>query len=630
MMKRNILFLIILSLFTLSRTVVAEQIITLNNGWNLVSFYSDGLEDDTNPLVKDIAQEGIERIFAFINGGWQFYDMISDSGSLGEMSLSYLRNRGVWIKSNREGVNLTLIGEGYTLDGTTLQPGWNLVGLGPNVTDLASLTSYFSQYSQQPLRLFAFDNSSWQFRDMSTQSGSLTTFDSNNGLWIYMIQPLTIGTTDESEFDLGNGLAASLYSTGGVDESAPPREVTIALNDQEYRLSVAEASGYFVQIRDQQGTLYSQVNIDESNRFDLGQITLPHNDDSPPSSSPAKTLYVYGLPNDIGFPALIQGVELYQNSTLIGTITDATSGFVLTEEMLNQEGDFELRKQGYLPTQLTITENARLLYAVMQEEADEITPLNVDSVLEEDSLARPLHSSIATSVPNNGNHSYGAVLLHASGRTNPSRSIKIRISPYRSIDAVVDIDGLASSVESDFNSDHPNAQDSIEQWSWQVIAGSRLQVIDSSSEQVLQDEQLSASFLGSYATIDPYQSQLISGTMEEYLALLCDFGASVSNNLYITEIDIYARSTNGWQRISDGVRFINPALDNSYQPNPVPGENRSPIHNLEDGMFAFTPEERRAVAQQLPTDQLIMTSRHGAALMSQDSQEGGYMTMLSS
>ncbi|QEP43793.1 carboxypeptidase regulatory-like domain-containing protein [Ectothiorhodospiraceae bacterium BW-2] len=569
-------------------TAFSGQTLTLNNGWNLVSLYSEA-EEGRATVAETFAIDGIERIFAFIDGRWQFYDATSNTGSLGAEPLTHLLNRGVWIKtslsSDAPPIELTLTGPSHSLDPNTLSSGWNLIGLGSGLNDIDSFNQQMALYPIRPQRLFAFSNGSWQFRDLTSHSGSLTDLDPHHGLWLYLNTALTLTQNNQttSRIDLGDDLYGYLFAEGTPRDT--PQPLTLRHNNTDYPLTVPQADNYTLQLHDPYGSDYAPLTLS-------GDTDLSDHLAQTERLRPTR-LYVYGLPDQNNPATLLQEVELYQNGTLLGTLTDPVTGFELPP--LSASTELTLKKSGYLDTLLETTDQPTL-YAVMQPATYQSGQLLQNQRLNDDYTAtRPLEASAPLAVPNNGNHQLGAVLLHRSGRDNPNRSLSIRLTPYQSQSAIPDLEQLQSAAAQDFLTEQ-NLTELPERWHWQVIAGSQLDIIDISRETRLTLSERSADSLGAYATIDPYQSQLLQGDLNNYRALLEELRDSRD---YPTSIDLYVRTASGWQKASEGVRIIDP-------------------------LTGYDNQESYAVKGQLPLNRPLITSATPGSLMSQQNSGGLY------
>ncbi|QEP44929.1 DUF5011 domain-containing protein [Ectothiorhodospiraceae bacterium BW-2] len=162
-----------------------SQTLNLTAGWNLIALHTT--PDDSTTVADHFTDSAIERLFAFINNGWQFYDRSSNNGSLGQLPLSQLRNRGIWVKvAAGSSANLTLTGSSQSLDISSLTSGWNLIGSGSSDITVTDFVAQFSSQALQPQRLFAFINNSWSFADVAGSSGSLNTITAGQGVWVYL------------------------------------------------------------------------------------------------------------------------------------------------------------------------------------------------------------------------------------------------------------------------------------------------------------------------------------------------------------------------------------------------------------------------------------------------------------
>ncbi|QEP43817.1 hypothetical protein D5085_12190 [Ectothiorhodospiraceae bacterium BW-2] len=526
--------------------------------------------------------------------------MAGDTGSLGGELLSSLQNRGVWVKvATSTTVEITLGGASATIDPQQLQSGWNLVGFGPELTAIEQMLIHTAANRLQILRLFAFVEGGWQFRDILSEQGSLEQLDPDYGVWVYTQQPLIItqNGVEADTIDLGEGLTATLFATTAGGEMT---DLSFDLGSGEtartVTVSAPSAVSYTLRIGDANDNFYPDI-----------AVTTAANDLT--ALEPFTTglqLYVYGMPAEAGSPTLLQDVAVYSGDNYLDTLIDPVTGLTLDE--LAEGTTLTLQKEGYLDVALTVESGQSVLYAIMQQASSTHGQLIENQYNSDDYVAsRPLDASAPLTVPSNGDHQLGAVLLHRAGRNNPNQSINIRVTPYQGLDAINDVETLSQQVASDFieaysptGASNPDELNSNPFWSWQIIAGAQMEVTDMTTGEVITDR--SSSTLGAYATIDPYQATLISGKAEEYQALLQEFGQSSD---YPAVVDLYVRGAQGWQLASTGVRFIDPTLDEATE-----------------GVDIYDAQESYAVAGQLPLNRLIIAPATTGTLMTQDSGGG--------
>ncbi|QEP44941.1 hypothetical protein D5085_18440 [Ectothiorhodospiraceae bacterium BW-2] len=600
----------------------------------MVSIHSKGSTDDL--LVSEaFAVNGVERIFVY-DSGWKFYDFSSGSGELGGWKVTSILNKGAWVNAS-DNVSITLDGPSSNVNANSLQLGWNLVGLGQGITDITSMVNALDGYVK-PQRIFAYVDGGWQLYDFVTEQGNLTELDSDKGVWIYATEPLfaTINGTASTVIPLFGDFEATIYTSGTASETETEQLTIIIPGQDSVTVTVPKANDYNLQITDSFGNNYAAVRASEGS-FDVSDLSIA-------TSEPV--LFVYGIPSGVGAPTLLQDVEVFLingdgTEQSMGTILDPVEGFRLSLDNVSIFGQkLELRREGFVTTEVVVSNDpAPVIYSIMNGEAPEQSRLLTnEEITDNDVTARVLNAAGPVTMPTLGRNQFGSVIFHQAGRENPNVSINVNVTPYTTLDAVNDLTGLEAAVAADFVADNPTIASSVETlqalatndegaggWAWKVIGGSRVKVMDSTTEAELTLEEATANgLLGGYATIDPYQSQLISGTMNEYLSLLAEFGTTNVDAPYRTEIDVYARRPGGWERISRGVKFIDPQLGAGTTPAVAPGSavHTSPLESLSEALYGYNAQESRAVKGQLPLDRWVMTSMEDGSLMVKDGSGG--------
>jgi|GEM_PF-1977522 len=602
--------------------------VTLQNGWNLIALPSGS--SDPNATISDLFdQPGISSIFTYRGNGWQSYNAATGRGSLGSRMLTDLAGSGLWVKSDSDTeIVLTLDGSPLEFDPSALQPGWNLIGGGNHLTSIEQLSQVLTNYAT-PEKLFAF-NGGWRSRNFITSRGSLTEFSSSDGLWLYAAAELSIEesieTTTPTRINLDVGITVSVRSSD-LDGGTSTRQLTLELNGNNYRVTVPSATNYTLFLHDTTGDIITSLaaDADDSSRFIAGTVEIL----DPNGGNGETTLYAWGLPLGAAVPQPLGDVEIWQlsaagDTTYLATMRDPIAGWPIPEN-LDVGTTLRLTKSGYLDTTITL-DSGTIHYALLQQLSTEhgqllATPNQSLNRL----LQRPLAATGPLSIPSQAQHQSDVALLFETGRDNPSRSINVRLTPYRNSDAIVDLDVLGEVATNDFATDHDLQMSELNDhpnWNWQVIAGARINVRDMSNEQLLTPDEASADQLGAFATIDPYQGNLLTGHAEDYLALLAEFGSSSGNNPYIAEIDLYARRANGWQRVASGVQFIDPQLPNGTIATQQPGNTATPIDDLNDAKSGYQSSAALRIKPELPLDRLILTSRESGSLMLQGGEGG--------
>ena len=217
----------------LAAPVSAEQTLPLNPGWNLIALHA-GTLDSATTVADRFQQPGINRLFAYRDGSWSFYDATTDRGALGSVAVNDLVGSGLWISADRA-VTVILDGVTQPFDVSRLQEGWNLIGTGSEVTTLTALQQQLAD-QMVARRLFAYAEGSWQFRDFDYQRGSLEQFDPDQGMWLYadsltgtyLLRGTVPGTLIEAYCDDG-----SYYQTHSIDDGSDHHPFTLELPRQQ-------------------------------------------------------------------------------------------------------------------------------------------------------------------------------------------------------------------------------------------------------------------------------------------------------------------------------------------------------------------------------------------------------------
>ena len=170
-------------LILISAPLHATQQLEVQPGWQLLAIHAAAADEHVT-VADQFSVAGVERLFAYIDGSWAFFDATLGRGALGSEPLTKLRNRGIWVLgSDTADVTIRLDGTSQEVGVAALQLGWNLIGTGPTTIDVDDLVERLSSVAVID-RIFSYSSAGWQFRDVANSRGSLTTLEPELGYWV--------------------------------------------------------------------------------------------------------------------------------------------------------------------------------------------------------------------------------------------------------------------------------------------------------------------------------------------------------------------------------------------------------------------------------------------------------------
>lgn len=163
--------------------------ISLNAGWNMVSFPLDIVSERKSPAIffeSLILDNNLELVYSFENGLWKKFNADPSAPSFVNTLTEVRPSLGYWVKVKRNTV-LTYSATDSSLRVLPLNTGWNFVGTPFNYSAFSD--SVILSQADKIALAYNFDNSDklWKKFDVSAPSflNTLKKIETGKGYWVY-------------------------------------------------------------------------------------------------------------------------------------------------------------------------------------------------------------------------------------------------------------------------------------------------------------------------------------------------------------------------------------------------------------------------------------------------------------